>query len=134
MSPGDGSGKSDRPNPGTTGSNSWRTCPAARPSNLDARLFAHPLIGLAGTAIRLPGQRQRHGRKGADRRDGAALQFSGVQFGDTRDEAEMVVIPSLCFTARLPAADVAMLPRLRIQGRRRLALSTKRSSVRRTCR
>ena len=46
--------------------------------HLNARLFAHPLIGVAGTAIWLPGQRQRHGRKVADRRNGAALQLGDV--------------------------------------------------------
>ena len=53
---------------------------------LNSRLFAHPLIAVARTAIRLPGHWQRHSGKAADRRYGAALQLGDLQTGDTRDE------------------------------------------------
>ena len=82
---------------------------------LNSCLFTQPGVGKAGTAVRFPGQRQRHGSKGADRRDALALQFGGVLAGDIRDEAEMIVGPASFIAPRLPAADIAMLLRLRIQ-------------------
>ena len=134
MSPGDGCRQKRQAEPRHDRQQFMENLSRLPAFNLDARLFAHPLIGMAGTAIRLPGQRQRHGRKVADRRDGrgvAVQRYVVCEIPATRQRWS-----SARRRASHRACQRQMSQCSRGSGYRASAAcaSTKRSSVRRTCR
>ncbi len=89
--------------------------PATR--ELDPRLLAHAPIALARPARRLPADRQRLGREPFERGDVVLHQLAGLEPREPGDQAQVIVGPPLPVAVLEPAADLAVLDRIRV-GRR----------------
>ena len=88
--------------------------------DLDARLPMDALERL-GTCVREGrDERQREAGQAAPRRDRARLQRLALARRDARDQREVVVVAPAGRALLVPAADVAVLDRLRVRRGRRI--------------